>query len=80
LSSCFKKKFHLKNLIVVADSGLLSRDNIENLKSRKYEFIIGAQIKKEEKNVRERIFAFDLKDGESASIKKNDLMLIITYS
>lgn len=76
----FKKKFNLENLIVVADSGLLSNDNIENLKADNYEFIIGARIKKEEKKIKEHILALTLKDGESTTIKKKDLTLIITYS
>ena len=40
------KKFNLQKPIIVADSGLLSKDNIETLQKHGYEYILGARIKK----------------------------------
>lgn len=76
----FREKYHLRQLVVVADSGLLSNKNIEELKQKKYEFVLGARIKNESKKIKEKILALNLKNGESQIIKKGDLKLIITYS
>ena len=47
----FKEKYNLKKLIVVADSGLLSKENVEELISNQYEFILGARIKNEKQEI-----------------------------
>ena len=76
----FKAKYNLKQPIIVADSGLLSHQNINELKEKKYEFILGARIKSETQAIKEKILSLKLKDEESGIIKKGDLKLIITYS
>lgn len=76
----FRSKYDLKQLVVVADSGLLSVKNIEELQSKNYEFILGARIKNESKAIQEKILSMNLKSGESKIIKKGDLKLMITYS
>lgn len=76
----FKSKYKLQNLIVVADSGLLSSKNIEELQVKNYEFILGARIKSESKAIKQQILGLNLKHGESAIINKGDLSLIVTYS
>lgn len=76
----FRKKYNLNQLIIVADSGLLSKSNIEELQSKKYEFILGARIKNEEAAIKRKILELSLRNGQSEVIKKGDLRLIITYS
>lgn len=76
----FKSKYNIEKLVVVADSGLLSNQNIEALRSKGYEFILGARIKNESKSIKEKILSLNLKNGESKLINKDDLKLIITYS
>lgn len=76
----FKSKYKLAQLIIIADSGLLSKSNIEELQNKEYEFILGARIKSEGKTIKEQILSLSLKNGESALIKKGDLKLVITYS
>ncbi|MCB9251348.1 MAG: IS1634 family transposase [Flavobacteriales bacterium] len=76
----FKQKYNLEQLIIVADSGLLSRSNIEQLQEQNYEFILGARIKNESTSIKDKILTLQLKNGESAVINKGDLRLIITYS
>ena len=39
----FKKRYRLKKLVVVADSGLMSKKNIAALQAGGYEFILGAR-------------------------------------
>ena len=77
----FKVKYNLGKLVIVADSGLLSVQNITDLQNKGYEFIIGARIKNETRIIKEKILALDLKDGESKIIDKPDsLRLIINHS
>ena len=76
----FRKKYNLEKLVVVADSGLLSNDNINVLIANQYEFILGARIKNEKQEIKDRIQALTLNNGESKTIKKGNLNLIVTYS
>jgi transposase len=76
----FKQKYSLERLIIIADSGLLSRSNIEELQSKNYEFILGARIKNESNIIKEKILGLRLENGQSALIKKGNLNLIIAYS
>lgn len=74
-------KFNLQKPVVVADSGLLSRDNIEALELGGYQYIIGARIKNESKLVKEKILEIKLKDGQIKRIKKSESSrIIISYS
>ena len=77
----FKSKYKLKNLVIVADSGLLSTSNINELQEKGYEFILGARIKNENKAIKEKILSLKLANGQSDVIKKEaGLKLIISYS
>jgi transposase len=76
----FKEKYRLGQMVIIADSGLLSNDNIEELQLRNYEFILGARIKNEKRDIKGQILGLNLKNGESAIVKKGHLRLIVTYS
>ncbi len=77
----FKEKYKLDKLVIVADSGLLSNQNIKDLQQKRYEFILGARIKNEPKKLKDKILTQELKNGESKIIKREDgLKLIISYS
>jgi len=77
----FKEKYKLDKLVIIADSGLLSNQNITELQNKGYEFILGARIKNETQLIKDKILKLNLKNGESEIIKKNDnLKLIISYS
>ena len=76
-------KYGFNKPVVIADAGLLSKDNIEKLKEEQYEFIIGARIKNESEKIKKEILekAVGLTDGENFSLKKNDqTKLIVSYS
>ena len=77
----FVKKFDLKDLIIVADSGLMNRDNIKLLEEGNYRYILGARIKNESAEVKQWIFSLEKKDGcfyELGKIPK--CRLIVGYS
>ena len=76
----FKKTYQLKQMVVIADSGLLSNANMQELQAKGYEFILGARIKNESRQIRHQILSLNLKNGESTIIERDGLKLIITYS
>lgn len=77
----FKEKYNICKLVIVADLGLLSSQNISELLKKDYEFILGARIKNENQLIKNKILALTLKNGESSIIEKQDgLKLIISYS
>lgn len=74
-------KFGFGKPVVVADSGLLSRQNVKTLVDDGYEYILGARLKNEKAPVKERILALDLKDGEAKSVYTDDgLRIIVSFS
>jgi transposase len=76
----FKSKYAIKNLVVVADSGLLSNKNIVQLKENQYQYILGARIKNMNKQVTGEILNSKLQDNQCDAIKlKEDDRLIIGY-
>jgi len=78
-----QKKYNFPKPIVVADAGLLSKDNIDKLKENGYKFIIGARIKNETDEIKGNILekAVSLDNREGFKIKKSDnTRLIVTYS
>jgi transposase len=77
----FKGKYKMQHLIIVADAGLMSNGNIEKLIEQQYDFIIGARIKNETKQVQAQIFSQKLVDGQIIEIKKDDIQrIILSYS
>ena len=74
-------KFKLGKPIVVADSGLLSKDNIKALEDKEYEYIIGARLKNETEEIKQQILQKQLIDGEVIKIKKSkNTRLIVAYA
>jgi transposase len=76
----FKEKHQLNQLVIVADSGLLSQNNIDQLISEQHQFILGARIKNETKEIKQKILALNLANGQHGVIEKGNLRLIITHS
>jgi transposase len=65
------QKFNLNKSVVVADSGLLSENNIEALEESGYEYILGARIKNESESVKSQILSAESVDGTTHSLKKH---------
>ncbi len=79
----FRSKYNFGNPTIVADAALLSKKNMAHLTEEKYSFIIGARIKNETGQIKEKILqqARGIKEHQSFVIKKSDgTRLIITYS
>src|SRR5665647_2019672 len=77
----FKTKYRLKDLVVVADAGLLSDANILALKEKNYQYILGARPKNEKRSLQSQILAFKLENGQSEELEIDpETRLIISYS
>ena len=63
-------RFGFDRPIVVADAGLLSKSNIEELTKDGYHYIIGARPKSESDKVKEQILSLDMKYGDVVEIEK----------
>lgn len=68
----FVTKHKAEQLIVVADAGLLSSKNIQALQNKNYQYILGARIKNETNEIKEKILNLKLADANSEVIKKTD--------
>jgi transposase len=72
-----EKKYALGKPVVIADSGLLSKKNIEALEKDEYQYILGARVKNETDKIQQKILALDLKDGEVSVIKKDKQIRLV---
>ncbi len=72
-----EKKYSLGKPVVIADSGLLSKKNVEQLEKSGYKYILGARPKNETETIKEQILALGLKDGKNAIIRKNEKTRLI---
>jgi transposase len=75
------KKFDLGKPVVIADSGLLSNENIEVLEAKGYEYILGARLKNEPNAIKAIITAQTYTNGQTVVLdKQKGRRLIIQYS
>jgi len=74
-------KFNLEKPVVIADAGLLSKENIKALEVNQYQYILGARLKNEPDKIKEKIITSAFKDGSTISLLKSDnTRLIVGYS
>ena len=77
----FVKRFDLRDYVVVADSGLMSKANIALLESGGHKYIIGARIKNETEDVKRWILSLKKEDGHFNEMNTTKTCrLIIGYS
>ncbi len=77
----FKQRFNLKDFVVVADSGLMSKSNVKLLKEAGYKYIIGARLRNESDPVKDWVLSLNKEDGRifERNCDKNE-RLIVGYS
>jgi len=76
-----EQQFKLGKLVVIADSGLLSNDNITALETNGYEYILGARLKNEPGRIKTEILQHSFSDGDTISIAKTEnTRLIVNHS
>lgn len=78
----FKQRFTLgADFVVVADSGLMNKNNVALLQEAGYKYILGARIKNEGASVKQWILSLEKKDKISYEHKRqNGERLIVSYS
>lgn len=77
----FIERFKLEDFVVVADSGLMNKKNIELLESGGYKYIIGARIKNETDEIKQWILSLDKIEGSFYELGKlPHCRLIVGYS
>lgn len=77
----FVKRFKLKEFVIVADSGLMNKENIELLEANNYKYILGARIKSESKLLKKQILSIEKTDGMFYEYSKSETSrLIVGYS
>ena len=75
------QKHNLSKPIIVADSGLLSKDNIKALEANKYEYILGGRIKNESEQLKEKILSTVFTNEKIVCFPKNEnTRLIVSYT
>jgi transposase len=75
------KKFNLEKPIVIADAGLLSKENIKSLEEKGYEYILGARLKNESEALKTSISQNEFTNGKTISITRDtNTRLIVNYS
>lgn len=75
------EKFKLNKPVVIADSGLLSNENIRALEANNYEYILGARLKNEGEKIKSQILKVQFEDGKTIALKKSaNTRLIVNYS
>lgn len=77
----FREKYQLQSLTVIADAGLLSKENIEQLEQNGFEYILGARLKNESREVKQLILSLALRNGQSAILERSrTTKLVVHYS
>ena len=75
------QKHNLSKPIIVADSGLLSKDNIKALEAKKYEYILGGRIKNESEQLKEKILSTIFTNEKIVCFPKSkNTRLIVSYT
>ena len=64
-----QRRFGFPKPIVVADAGLLSKENVRDLEEGGYEYILGARIRSQSEPFKEQVASLNLANGQSASIR-----------
>lgn len=59
----FVRRFDLDDFVVVADSGLMNKMNLELLRSAGYKYVIGARIKNENEEIKSWILSLEKEEG-----------------
>ena len=77
----FEKRYKLDKPVIIADAGLLNKDNISMLEANDYQYILGARIKNETQKVKDRILEEQWQDGHSISINNSKgQRIVVSYS
>jgi transposase len=76
----FQERFDIEKPIIVADAALLSQKNIDALQKNKYEYILGARLKNETEDIKEKVLSLVVEEDMPKEIKSKNGRLIVSFS
>ena len=76
----FRDKFNIDKPVIVADSALLSEKNIHALHENGYEYILGARLKNESEDIKQKVRGLELEADKPRELKNKYGRLIVSYS
>jgi len=76
----FQEKFDINKPIIVADAALLSEKNIHALQKNGYEYILGARLKSESEEFKEKILSLEVVEDKPKELKSKNGRLIVSFS
>lgn len=68
----FVKKYDLEDFIIVADSGLMNKENIRELEALGYRYILGARIKNMAQSIQAKVLGCNRVDGAFEEIQLSE--------
>jgi len=80
-----RKKYDIGRIVFVADSGMLSKDNIAELEEESFEYIVGARLKKVKNKLKDKILDHnnykEITSGyKIAHFSDGNRKMVVTYS
>ena len=75
-----QNKFDIDKPIVVADAALLSQKNIEALRVKGYEYILGGRLKNETEEIKGKVIKLNVEEGNPKELKTKNGRLIVSFS
>ena len=76
----FRDKFNIGKPIIVADAALLSEKNIQALQENGYEYILGARLKNESEDIKQKVRGLEVEADKPRELKNKYGRLIVSYS
>lgn len=76
----FQKRFDIAKLVVVADAAMLSEKNILALQNSEYQYILGARLKNESDEIKEKVLALEVEEDKPKELKSKYGRLIVSFS
>jgi transposase len=76
----FQEKFDIDKPIVVADAAMLSEKNILALQDNQYEYILGARLKNESDQIKEKVLSLEVEEDKPKELKNKHGRLIVSFS
>jgi transposase len=76
----FQVKFGIDSPIIVADAALLSEKNIHALQKSGYRYILGARLKNETDEIKEKVLEHEVAEDKPKELKCKHGRLIVSYS
>ena len=76
----FQEKFDIDKPVIVADAALLSEKNIHALQENGYKYILGARLKNESEDIKQKVRDLEIEADQPRELKNKYGRLIVSYS